>query len=981
MNKHNLSERDICTKCITPALEQAGWDIATQVREEFSLTKGRVIVRGKLHTRAKHKRADYVLFYKPNIPIAIIEAKDNKHSVGDGMQQALGYAEMLQVPFVFSSNGDGFLFHNKIATDGVVERELGLNEFPASETLWQWWSQQRGLDEQQNGLITQDYYSDGGDKTPRYYQLLAINKTIEAIAQGQNRILLVMATGTGKTFTAFQIIWRLWKSRSSKRILFLADRNILVDQTMTNDFKPFGSAMTKIQKRQANKSYEIYLSLYQAVTGSEEEKNIYKQFSPGFFDLIVVDECHRGSAAADSAWREILEYFSSATQIGLTATPKETKAVSNIDYFGDPIYTYSLRQGIDDGFLAPYKVVRIDMDRDLQGWRPDKGMADKYGNEIEDRVYNQKDFDKSLVLEKRTQRVAEKVSEFLKQTNRIDQLMARCDALEELRKQREEKRLAVHAAAIKQLLDTSSPQPLPSFPRRRESSYSESLDSRLRGNDSEKSCRSSDGFGFIQQHFSELYRVKGNVAELRKAILQLAVMGRLVPQDLNDPPASELLKEIQAEKERISRKDAKTRRKAKALPPIKPEEVPYELPQGWEWVRLGEIGLINPRNNAEDLLKVGFVPMPMIPEGYSEKHQFEERSWSEIKKGYTHFADGDVGMAKITPCFENAKSCIFSGLPNGIGAGTTELHVFRNAFNSVIPRFLLYYLKNPHYISKAVPNMTGSAGQKRIPTPYFAEQLFSLPPLSEQHRIVTKIDQLMALCDSLEKQIDATTSKQGELLNALVHQLSSDRVEPISLSDYRLAVSGYAVQKMADSPSFGRTALAKVIYLAQAHVGLDLQWKPERQAAGPLDTWIYSFEEVRQSKGLFDLQKIEIKADQTKVEYRPLQPLAEVCNQALRIMSKWEIKELDRLLQLLKSKRTEEVEIITTLFAAWNDLLMDGLQPDEQQIITEVRENWHEKKRRFTPDTLRRWVGWLRDNNLVPQGRGPHTQQQRPLAL
>ncbi len=441
MNKKQLSERDICTKYITPALEKAGWDVTTQIREEFPLTKGRIIVRGKLHTRAKHKRADYVLFYKPNIPIAIIEAKDNNHTVGDGMQQALGYADMLQVPFVFSSNGDGFLFHNKIAASqsggGIVERGLALHEFPTAETLWQWWAQHRGLNDQQNALVTQDYFSDGSDKSPRYYQLLAINKTIEAIARGQNRILLVMATGTGKTFTAFQIIWRLWKSKAKRRILFLADRNILVDQTMTNDFKPFGSAMTKIQKRQANKSYEIYLSLYQAVTGNEEERNIYKQFSPDFFDLIVIDECHRGSAAADSAWREILEYFTSATQIGLTATPKETKEVSNIDYFGDPIYTYSLRQGIDDGFLAPYKVVRIDLDRDLTGWRPDKGMNDKYGNEIEDRIYNQKDFDKTLVLEQRTQLVAKKITEFLRQTNRFDKAIVFCENIDHAERMRQ----------------------------------------------------------------------------------------------------------------------------------------------------------------------------------------------------------------------------------------------------------------------------------------------------------------------------------------------------------------------------------------------------------------------------------------------------------------------------------------------------------------------------------------------------------------
>jgi type I restriction enzyme R subunit len=437
VDKKQLTERDICTKFITPALEKAGWDIATQVREEFPLTKGRIIVRGKLHTRAQNKRADYVLFHRPNMPIAVIEAKDNKHSLGDGMQQGLGYAEMLQVPFVFSSNGDGFLFHNKIAKDGVIERELAFHEIPSPDTLWQWWAEHLGLNPAQSELVSQDYYSDGSNKSPRYYQLLAINKTIEAIAKGQNRILLVMATGTGKTYTAFQIIWRLWKSKAKKRILFLADRNILVDQTMTNDFKPFGSAMTKIQKRQANKSYEIYLSLYQAVTGTEEESNIYKQFSRDFFDLIVIDECHRGSAAADSAWREILEYFSAATQIGLTATPRETKEVSNIDYFGVPIYTYSLRQGIDDGFLAPYKVVRIDLDKDLTGWRPDKGMVDKNGNEIEDRIYNQRDFDKNLVLEKRTELVAKKISDFLKQTNRFDKTIVFCDNIDHAERMRQ----------------------------------------------------------------------------------------------------------------------------------------------------------------------------------------------------------------------------------------------------------------------------------------------------------------------------------------------------------------------------------------------------------------------------------------------------------------------------------------------------------------------------------------------------------------
>ena len=276
-------------------------------------------------------------------------------------------------------------------------------------------------------MATQDYYDDGSQKSPRYYQLIAINRTVEAIARGENRILLVMATGTGKTYTAFQIIWRLWKAGIKKRILFLVDRNILADQTKTNDFKPFGQAMTKITNRTVDKAFEIYLCLYQAVTGTEEEQNIYKQFSRDFFDLVVVDECHRGSAADDAAWRKVLEYFSSATQIGLTATPKETRDVSNIEYFGEPIYTYSLRQGIADGFLAPYKVVRIGLDKDLDGWRPEEGQTDKYGQVIEDREYNDRDFDRNLILEKRTELVAAKVTEFLQATDRFAKTIIFCE--------------------------------------------------------------------------------------------------------------------------------------------------------------------------------------------------------------------------------------------------------------------------------------------------------------------------------------------------------------------------------------------------------------------------------------------------------------------------------------------------------------------------------------------------------------------------
>ena len=438
MDKKSLSERDICTKFITPALRTAGWDEMAQIREEVSFTKGRIIVRGKLVSRGKSKRADYILYYKPNIPIALIEAKDNTHAIGDGMQQGLDYAETLNIPFVFSSNGDGFVFHDRTGASAKRETTLGLDAFPPPGDLWARYRAWKGLTTEAESIVLQDYFDDGGDKAPRYYQVNAINAAIEAIAKGDERILLVMATGTGKTYTSFQIIWRLWKAGRKKRILFLADRNVLIDQTMVNDFRPFGAAMAKLstkaktieradgtsedltsaidERRRIDTAYEIYLSLYQAITGPEEHQKIFREFSPGFFDLIVIDECHRGSAAEDSAWREILEYFSSATQIGLTATPRETRYVSNVHYFGEPVYTYSLKEGIRDGFLAPYKVVKIHIDRDVEGYRPEKGQLDRNGEEVEDHIYNIKDFDRTLVLDERTKLVARKVTAFLKES-------------------------------------------------------------------------------------------------------------------------------------------------------------------------------------------------------------------------------------------------------------------------------------------------------------------------------------------------------------------------------------------------------------------------------------------------------------------------------------------------------------------------------------------------------------------------------------
>jgi type I restriction enzyme R subunit len=427
MDKKSLSERDICTKFITPAVEKAGWDKLTQLLEEVYFTDGKIYVRGKMTARGKAKRADYILYYKPNIPIAIIEAKDNNHSVRAGIQQALDYATILDIPCVFSSNGDGFLFHDRSTTDSNLETEIGIDDFPTPEQLWEKYKKYKGIETPEaERIVSQDYYFDGTNRKPRYYQQIAINRTVEAIAKGQNRILLVMATGTGKTYTAFQIIHRLWKSGTKKRILFLADRNSLIDQTRRGDFKHFKDKMTVVKHRMVDKSYEIYLALYQGLTGSDDEKNIYKQFSPDFFDLIVVDECHRGSAREDSSWREILQYFKNATQIGLTATPRETNTVSNIEYFNEPIYTYSLKQGIDDGFLAPYRVVRVGLNIDLEGWRPEDGKLDKDGNPIEDRVYNRRDFERTIVIDERTDTVAKKVTEFLKGYDRYAKTIVFC---------------------------------------------------------------------------------------------------------------------------------------------------------------------------------------------------------------------------------------------------------------------------------------------------------------------------------------------------------------------------------------------------------------------------------------------------------------------------------------------------------------------------------------------------------------------------
>lgn len=437
--KKGLSEADIRAKFITPALVKAGWDEMTQIRREVTLTPGPVVVRGNLSSRNKKKKkfADYVLQKEKGVPVAVVEAKENTCTVSHGLQQALGYADILNVPCAFSSNGDAFASHNKTAAPGDdIEMELPLETFPSPEELWQRYKRFRGIRDDHEALVTEPYYDDGSNKEPRYYQAEAINRVVERVAQGQKRLLLVMATGTGKTYTTFQIIWRLWKAKKVRRVLFLVDRNILADQTLVNDFKPFGSVMNKIKNRKIDPSYEVYLGLYQALTGPDEEDKIFKTVSRDFFDLIVIDECHRGSANEDSAWKEILEYFENAIQLGLTATPKETKYASNITYFSEPIYTYSLKQGIQDGFLAPYKVIRIDIDKDIYGWTPPPGMKDDLGNEIVHREYSQADMDRILVLNQRTKLVAERVMKLLNATDPYQKTIIFCEDIDHAERMR-----------------------------------------------------------------------------------------------------------------------------------------------------------------------------------------------------------------------------------------------------------------------------------------------------------------------------------------------------------------------------------------------------------------------------------------------------------------------------------------------------------------------------------------------------------------
>lgn len=434
LTKKQMSEEDIKRQYITPAIESK-WN-PKKITMETKITDGKINLRGNMVAREKPKRADYLLYLNANNPIAVVEAKDNKHSISYGLQQAMTYAQMLDLPFAYSSNGDGFIEHDFLTGK---ERQFGLDEFPTEDELVGRYKQEAELTTVQEKVIDQPYYTSADTFPPRYYQRIAINRTLDAIARGQNRLLLVMATGTGKTYTAFQIVYRLLKSGMKQKILYLADRNILVDQSILQDFKPLDKVIHKINVAKDDKStitsYEVYFSLYQQLVGDNDKEHFRDLFTPDFFDLIIVDECHRGSAKEESRWRKILEYFNSATQIGMTATPKETKYVSNIHYFGDPVYTYSLKDGIEDGFLAPFKVINITTDIG-EGWRPYKGQCDINGNEIEDRIYTNSDFDYNIVIQDRIHQVAAEITRYLKSTDRMAKTIVFCateDAAERMR--------------------------------------------------------------------------------------------------------------------------------------------------------------------------------------------------------------------------------------------------------------------------------------------------------------------------------------------------------------------------------------------------------------------------------------------------------------------------------------------------------------------------------------------------------------------
>ena len=655
----DLSEEDIKNRFITPALERSGWSkeqmrMEFPMRENIPFTDGKVIIKGKTAKRGTRKSADYLLYHHNNFPIAIVEAKDMNHDVAHGIQQAIDYARILDVPFAYSSNGTGFVEHNMRTGE---ERELSIDAFPTAEQLWAIYKNDNAITETVEKVIKEPYFYREGIHKPRYYQRIAINRTVEAVAKGQKRILLVMATGTGKTCTAFQIIHRLYSAREStgiKKILYLADRNILIDQTIQQDFAPFKDkgVLTKVQKGVLDSSYDIFMSLYHQLSG-DDDMEVFRQFKPEFFDLVIVDECHRGSAKDNSRWRKILDYFGSAIHIGMTATPKETEDVSNSHYFGEPIYTYSLKQGIDDGFLAPYRVLRFGIDKDLEGYIPEQGKIDVYGQEIEQKVYTSKDFDRKLVIDQRTETVAKRITEYLKQNDRYAKTIVFCVD--------EDHALRMRQALINENKDLVA--------------INDKYIMRITG---------SDQLGKQQLDNFIDNNCKYPTIVTTSELLSTGVDTKMVKVIVLDCVINSMtkFKQIVGRGTRLV------------------------------WNR--------------------------------DKRYFTIMDFRKATLLFTHFQNRDVAFAKITPCFENRKSVIMENLPNGIGAGTTELHILR-AYPGIAPEYLLWFVKTPYFIDYGKEHFTGTAGQQRFGTKALANMYIPIPPTNEQKRIVEKIQVMIPI--------------------------------------------------------------------------------------------------------------------------------------------------------------------------------------------------------------------------------------------
>ena len=798
--KHQMSEEDIKLNYITPAIQSRGW--SHNITMETRITDGKINLRGNMVVREKPKRADYILYLNANNPIAVVEAKDNKHTVSYGLQQAMDYAQKLDVPFAYSSNGDGFVEHDFLTGQ---ERELALDEFPTQEELASRYKQGAHLTPQQEAVLEQPYYTSQNTYPPRYYQRIAINRTVDAIARGQQRLLLVMATGTGKTYTAFQIVYRMLESGMKRKILYLADRNILVDQSIQQDFAPLEKVTHKINVAKDDPStitsHEVYFSLYQQLVGDDGKEHYSRLFSPDFFDLIIVDECHRGSAKEESRWRQVLEYFSSATQIGMTATPKETKYVSNLHYFGDPVFTYSLKEGIEDGFLAPFKVINITTDIG-EGWRPRKGQLDVNGVEIPDRVYTNSDYDYNIIIQDRIDQVAREITKYLKSTDRMAKTIVFCateDAAERMRMAL----VNLNADMVQQnpdyvvritgsdeygkkkldyFISVSSPYPVIATTSKLLSTGADCkmtklivLDemigsmtefkqiigrgTRLREKEGKthfvvmdfrnvtRLFADPDWDGPIQpyidrygQAWSKLEQFNSRFPEdMKKSLLQYAIQGKLVEQRPEEGTAEELFAQIQEEKQRLVAE--KKIKKEKPLPEITEDEKPFDIPESWKWCRINQISYLTSGGQHQEC--ESGVPYIKVADMNLPENKIEIRTSSRFVKCSESdlvYPSSIIFPKRGGAIATNKKRKVLS-MPICIDSNTMAMSLFcKEIFNYVYVWF----------VSLDLGKLSTGTSVSQINNKDIEPLLIPLPPLAEQKRIVEKLEQLLPLCELLK---------------------------------------------------------------------------------------------------------------------------------------------------------------------------------------------------------------------------------------